>query len=201
MIGRLTGIIVEQAFDGACVIDVGGVGYEVWMPLGAIGQLPQSPAAATVHVHTHLREDALTLYGFASQDDRTAFRTLLGVTGVGPRLALSILSQLSAAELADAIQRGDRARFKGISGVGKKIVERLVLELKDKLHTGPVVSRSKLAPSVQPAPGEPLGAVHGALLQMGFKPGEADSAVQKLEAEATGKKTEELLREALALLA
>ena len=203
MIGRLTGTIVEQAFDGACLIEVGGVGYEVWVPLGTVGQLPRSPGQATLHVHTHLREDALTLYGFAQQEDRAAFRTLLGVTGVGPRLALAILSQLNASELADAIHRGDRARFKGISGVGKKIVERLVLELTDKLPAGPSSSMVPAAPAggIKAVAGEPLAAVHGALLQMGFKSGEAEGAVQRLTPEAEGKATEELLREALVLLA
>ena len=201
MIGRLTGIIVEQGLDGSCIVDVSGVGYEVHVPLGALGRLPQPPERATLFVHTQLREDALTLYGFAHEDDRAAFRTLISVTGIGPKLALGILSALSASELADAINRGDRNRFKGVSGVGKKLVERLVLELKDKLPTSGTVLRLPVPKAASPAFGATLGAVHGALVQMGFKPAEADRAVDQIKDEASDKPTEQLLREALAHLA
>jgi holliday junction DNA helicase RuvA len=203
VIGRLTGIIVDQGLDGACVVDVSGVGYEVHVPLGSLGRLPRPPEAATLHVHTQMREDSLTLYGFASTDDRTAFRTLLGVTGIGPKLALSILGSLSAAELADAINRGDKNRFKGVSGVGKKLVERLVLELKDKLDFsgGSLGLPSAPVRAVQPPAFDgPLGTVHGALVQMGFKPGEADLAVHKIKSQAEGKAAEVLLREALSAM-
>lgn len=202
MIGRLTGTIVDQAVDGSVVLDVHGVGYEVWVPLGTLGRLPTGQAA-TLHVHTHVREDAFVLYGFASQDDRAAFRVLTSVSGIGPRLALAILSSMSASELADAIQRGDKARFKGVSGVGVKLVSRLVLELKDKLDfargepsTG-VVSKPKPPQAFDGA----LGTVHAALMQMGFKPGEAEQAVQQIGPGADGKQTEQLLREALSVLA
>ena len=204
MIGRLTGTIVDQTLDGACVVDVAGVGYEVFVPMGALGRLPRPPERVTLHVHTQMREDALTLYGFPTLEDRTAFRTLLNVNGVGPKLALGIMSSLSASELADALNRGDKARFKGISGVGPKIVERLVLELKDKLHFvggggAPMPAPRSAAPSS--AFTGVLATVHGALVQMGFKPYEAETALQKLQPKADGKPAEELLREALASLA
>jgi Holliday junction DNA helicase RuvA len=205
VIGRLTGIIVDQTLDGACIVDVSGVGYEVFVPLGALGRLARSTELVTLHVHTQMREDALTLYGFPTLEDRTAFRTLLGVNGIGPKLALAIMGNLNARELADALNRGDKARFKGISGVGAKIIERLVLELKDKLHFsaggGPALPA---APSRSPSASVflgVLGTVHGALVQMGFKPFEAEGAVQKIQAQAEGKSAEELLREALASLA
>lgn len=200
MIGRLTGVIVDQGLDGSCILDVAGVGYEVHVPLGSLGRLAGAERV-TLHVHTQLREDSLTLYGFPSLDDRAAFRTLISVTGIGPKLALGILSSMNATELADAINRGDRNRFKGVSGVGKKLVERLVLELKDKLpaHGG----SASVLPS-QPAPlaghGK-LGDVHGALVQMGFKPLEAEHAIARIEPAADGKPTEQLLREALSILA
>lgn len=201
MIGRLTGIIVEQALDGSCIVDVSGVGYEVHVPLGALGRLPPAPAVTTLHIHTQMREDALTLYGFATLDDRSAFRTLISVAGIGPKLALGILSSLSAHELADAINRGDRNRFKNVSGVGKKLVERLVLELKDKFHfgAGPApVAPVRLVPP--PTRSGALGTVHGALVAMGFKPVEADRAIDHITSSAEEKPTEELLREALAVL-
>lgn len=202
VIGRLTGIIVEQTIDGACVVDVHGVGYEVYVPLGSLGRLPCAPDVATLHVHTQMREDSLTLYGFATLEDRSAFRTLLSVNGIGPKLALGIMSSMSAYELADAIQRGDKHRFKGVSGVGKKIVERLVLELKDKLTftASAPFTPARVAASASALPG-PLSAVHGALVQMGYRPNEADVALQKIEPLAEGKATEQLLREALAVLA
>ncbi|MDB4973946.1 MAG: hypothetical protein JWN48_2287 [Myxococcaceae bacterium] len=206
MIGRLSGTIVEQGFDGTCVIDVNGVGYEVHVPLGALGRLAGAAGGAhtvtTLHVHTHVREDAIILYGFATVVDRAAFRVLIGVTGIGPKLALGILSSMTAADLADAIQRGDKNRFKGVSGVGAKLVGRLVLELKDKLDfargevsTG-VVSRPKPAAAFDGA----LGTVHAALVQMGFRPNEAEQAVAQIGAGAEGKPTAELLREALSVL-
>jgi Holliday junction DNA helicase RuvA len=223
VIGRLTGTIVDQGVDGACVIDVNGVGYEVFVPLGALGKLASSaPAAATttttatattttmhgasrvvLHVHTVVREDAFTLYGFPSLNDRAAFRVLIGVTGIGPKLALGILSSMSAADLADAIGRGDKARFKGVSGVGTKLVSRLVLELKDKLD----FARGAPSPGVvsKPKPQQAfdgqLGTVHAALVQMGFRPVEAEQAILKIGAQADGKQTEQLLREALSVLA
>jgi Holliday junction DNA helicase RuvA len=201
VIGRLTGIIVEQGLDGACIVDVGGVGYEVHVPLGTPGRLPQPPAPAVIHIHTQLREDALTLYGFATLDDRSAFRTLISVTGIGPKLALGILSSLSAHELADAIHRGDRNRFKNVSGVGKKLVERLVLELKDKFHFGTgSVPAAPVRLVTPPAFSGTLGTVHGALVQMGFKPVEAERAIEQITPSAAHKPTEELLREALAFL-
>ncbi|MET0285503.1 MAG: Holliday junction branch migration protein RuvA [Polyangiales bacterium] len=201
MIGRLTGTIVDQAVDGSVVIDVQGVGYEVWVPLGTVGKLPAG--TVTLHVHTHVREDAFILYGFATLNDRAAFRVVTGVSGIGPKLALSILSSMSASELAEAIQRQDKARFKGVSGVGPKLVSRLVLELKDKLdfaRGGPstgVISKPRPAQAFDGA----LGTVHAALMQMGFKPGEAEQAVAQIGAGAEGKQTEVLLREALAVLA
>jgi holliday junction DNA helicase RuvA len=202
VIGRLTGIIVDQAVDGSSIIDVQGVGYEVWVPLGTLGRLPAAPHAVTLHVHTHVREDAFILYGFANQNDRAAFRVLISVSGIGPKLALAILSAMSAADLADAIQRGDKARFKGVSGVGVKLVSRLVLELKDKLdfaHGEPttgVVSKPRPPSAFDGA----LGTVHAALMQMGFKAAEAEQAVQQVGREAEGKQAEQLLREALSVL-
>jgi Holliday junction DNA helicase RuvA len=201
VIGRLTGLIVDQGLDGACILDVAGVGYEVHVPLGSLGRLAGAERV-TLHVHTQLREDSLTLYGFASLEDRAAFRTLISVTGIGPKLALAILSAMSATELADAINRGDRNRFKNVSGVGKKLVERLVLELKDKLpvHGGPL-STQLVRPAPLAVPSSALDDVHGALVQMGFKPMEAEHAIARIEQAADGKPTEQLLREALSILA
>lgn len=206
MIGRLRGVIADRLPDGSCIVDVGGVGYEVFVPLGTLGRLPGAPEAVTLHVHTHVREDALVLYGFARDEDRTAFRTLLGVSNIGPKLALAILGALDARALASAIASQDATRFKGISGVGKRTVERILLELKDKLGfvslgaAAPAAKAngaSKAAPSADPAP---LMQVAALLVSMGFKPVEADRAVAAIAEDADGQPIESLLKRALAQL-
>lgn len=205
MIGRLTGVVGERGSDGTIVLDVNGVGYEVHVPLGTMGKL--GTEAVTLHIHTHVREDALMLYGFATADDRLAFRTLLGVSSVGPKLALAVLSHLSAAQLAGAIAREDRTAFHGIPGVGKKIVERLALELKDKVAIfaggASPSSLGTIASPITPASPRwtgPLGSVPNMLVSMGFRPSEAERACIAIAPHAEGKDTSTLLREALAAL-
>ena len=203
MIGRLRGTVVERAIDGSIVLDVGGVGYEVFVPLGSLGRLPAPPEAITLHVHTHVREDQLSLYGFPTADDRAAFRVLMGVSSVGPKLALAVLSHLDARALASAIAREDRNAFSGIPGVGKKIVERLVLELKDKLGFVGMGSSAGAIPSASPLPSLPAGplqTVASMLVGLGFKPFEAERAVALIAPSAEGKSVDVLVREALAAM-
>lgn len=207
MIGRLSGTLVERAADGTCIVDAGGVGYEVSVPLGTLGRLPVEGEPVTLYVHTHVREDALTLFGFASLDDRAAFRTLLGVASIGPKVGLAILGALDARGLARAVAAGDRNAFKGVPGVGKKIVERLLLELKDKLlvsasSAGALAAPTTAAPVAAKGASDPGALVVGALVQMGYKPTEAERAVAKLaeRGELAGRPPETLLREALGLL-
>src|SRR5579859_1351934 len=134
MIGRLTGKVLAEEGDGTVVVDVGGVGYELSVPLGTVGRATVGAAGdATFYVHTHAREDALSLFGFATEPDRLAFRTLIGVSSVGPKTALAVLSALPAAELGRAIAAKDLGKLTSIPGIGKKTAERLVLELRDKL--------------------------------------------------------------------
>lgn len=201
MIGRLRGQIVERGADGTVVLEVGGVGYEVSVPLGALGRLPAAPEPVTLHVHTHVREDAISLFGFATAEDRAAFRTLMTVSSIGPKLALAVLSHLDARALADAVSRQDATRFKGIPGVGKKIADRLVLELRDKLGFAAGAPAAGAAGPIAlpiPVPSGPLGQVASALVSMGFKPSEAERAVATIAGEAEGKAVDVLLREALA---
>src|SRR6185369_8880802 len=121
LIGRLVGRIVEESADGAVVLDVHGVGYEVTVPLGTVGRATPDPqGAVTFYVHTHVREDALLLFGFASRDERAVFRQLIGVSNIGPKIALSILGALSVGELAGAIARGETSKLTAVPGVGKK---------------------------------------------------------------------------------
>ncbi|MCC6557427.1 MAG: Holliday junction branch migration protein RuvA [Polyangiaceae bacterium] len=220
MIGRLTGRVVEEGADGTLVLDVRGVGYEVMVPLGAAGRAralanvrgsgsrphvepPSAPNpgddAITLFVHTHVREDALLLYGFATREDRAVFRTLIGISSIGPKIAMGILSALSSADLAAAISRRDASKLTSIPGVGKKTAERLVLELKDKLTGLPAP-----APAAAAAPAAPADTkgklLHGALLRMGYRPAEVDRALAALGARVDAAPLDELVREALALL-
>lgn len=204
MIGRLTGRVVEEGDDGTVVLDVGGVGYEVTVPLGTVGRARGLAAAAgtdaiTLFVHTHVREDALLLYGFATREDRAAFRVLIGVSSIGPKIAVGILSALTAGDLAAVIARRETARLTAIPGVGKKTAERLVLELKDKLVALPSVPPSPAAPA--PAvTGSKQDLLHSALTRMGYRPAEAERAVAALGARIESAPLGDLVREALALL-
>jgi Holliday junction DNA helicase RuvA len=203
LIGRLTGRIVEEGADGTVVLDVGGVGYEVSVPLGTLGRARALAAAGaeavTLFVHTHVREDALQLHGFATREDRAAFRTLIGISSIGPKIAMGILSALSAAELAAAIARRETSRLTSIPGVGKKTAERLVLELKDKLVSLPAPAASAAAPAAAPA-GAKGDLLQGALLRMGYRPAEVERALAALGPRVDAAPLDELVREALALL-
>ena len=185
------------------MLDVSGVGYEVFVPVRSLARLPVSERAV-LHVHTHVREEALTLYGFAGADDREAFRVLMGVSGVGPKLALAVLSELTAAELSLAVSRGDKRRLEAISGVGKKTAARLLLELKDKL---PNVSLADLPAQLKAAGSAPVfvpptdaaSQVCDALTRLGFSRAQAEAAVAKIQPDAEAP-LEQLLRQALASL-
>lgn len=199
MIGRLTGSLAEIAEDGSVILDVSGIGYEIFVPLGRAASLPRE-GQFTMHVHTHVREDAITLFGFASEPDRRAFRALLAVSGVGPKLALAILGHLDATALAEAVAREDKASFKGIPGVGSKTIERILIDLKGKL---PVSSGGRAASKTRPGAARPVAAadaVMGALVNMGYKRGEVERALESMPAGFEDLPVEALLREALAAL-
>ena len=132
MIAHLRGSILEK-HPNRIVIDVNGVGYDVFVPLSTFYGLGDAGAAIALRIHTHVREDALVLYGFATLLEQELFERLIGVSGIGPKVALAVLSGIEPQELIRAIERGDLARLTAIPGVGKKTSERIVLELKDRL--------------------------------------------------------------------
>ncbi len=132
MIAELTGIIVKKAFNHV-VLDVGGVGYLVLIPLSTFSALPDDDRAVRLYIHTHVREDAISLFGFCSEQERELFVDLISVSGIGPKLATTILSGASAHEVRSYIVGGNVTGFVGLPGVGKKTAERIVLELKEKL--------------------------------------------------------------------
>jgi Holliday junction DNA helicase RuvA len=202
LIGRLVGKIVEDGADGTVVLDVRGVGYEVLAPLGTLGRaVADADGAVTLFVHTHVREDAFLLYGFASRDDRVVFRQLISVSNIGPKIALSILGALPVAELAGAVSRAETAKLTAVPGVGKKTAERIVLELKDKLHAhvSPLASATPAAGRA-PAKSDKVELVQSALTRMGYRPAEAERAVAALGARVQEAPLADLVREALAAL-
>jgi Holliday junction DNA helicase RuvA len=206
MIGRLTGRVVAKEHDGSLVLDVGGVGYEVAAPLGTLGRARADDAGrVTLWVHTHVREDALALFGFADEHERAAFRALLGVSNVGPKIAVAVLGALPAAELSRAVAGRNLGALTAVAGIGKKIAERLLLELRDKLPTAALASpgtpddASSAHPPVDP--GSVADRLREALTGMGFKPAEAERALQVMGTRTEGAPFELLVREALAVLA
>lgn len=132
MIARLSGILIEKSITH-CVVDVCGVGYRVVVPLTTFYELPEIDQPVVIHIHTHVREDAFSLYGFHDQQERAVFQLMISVSGIGPKLAINILSGIAAGELIRAVTKDDLKRLTGIPGVGKKTAERMILEMKDKV--------------------------------------------------------------------
>jgi Holliday junction DNA helicase RuvA len=152
-------------------------------------------------VHTHVREDQFSLFGFATQADRTAFRTLLGVSSVGPKIALSILSAMPGDELARVIARKEIARLTAVSGVGKKTAERLLLELRDKLPLSSDASAPRSIAAGEPPARDARALLIGALTSMGYKPSEAERAADQLGEAVSDAPLADSIREALRFLA
>lgn len=178
MIGRLNGILLEKN-PPQILLDVNGVGYDIEVPMSTFYPLPNLGERVVLHTHLAVREDGHFLYGFATEDERTTFRMLLKVSGIGARTALAILSGMSVAELASAVTLQEAGRLTRVPGIGKKTAERLLLELKDKLaKTLPAVSNTvALAPQ-----GAHTDIAH-ALLALGYNEKEALGALKQLPAE------------------
>jgi Holliday junction DNA helicase RuvA len=199
MIGRLRGHVLSEEPGGNVVLDVNGVGYDLVTPLGTVARAKATAGDGTLelHVHTHVRDDAIELFGFASDAERRAFRLMIGVPNVGPRTALNALSALPLEELTGAVQEGDVARLSRIPGIGKKTAERLVLELRGKVP-GPGAAAAAAAPGTA-AEGNRARLV-AALTNMGYRASEAERAVRSLEDRIDRESLADLLRKALAKL-
>ncbi len=197
MIGRLSGRVVHEEATGAVVLDVAGVGYELLCPVGTLGRSGDGLGGVTLHVHTNLRQDALELFGFASAEERSAFRQLIAVPNVGPRIAIAVLSALPAAELAQVVDAEDKLRLANIPGIGKKTSERLVLELRGKLAHGHEPGRLPAANSAERSSSKLVLALVG----LGYKPAEAERAARAVGSEAGEADLGALLRKALQFLA
>ncbi len=199
MIGRIRGTVLEKTV-GTVTVDVGGVGWELQVPLRTLEAMPPVGSPTDLHVHTHVREDAIVLFGFIGAAERRVFQRLISVQGIGPKLALAALGIYSAQELQSAIVRGDVKALSRISGVGPKSAQRIVLELSGTI--GSIDTGTPLAPST---PAE-LGAaaiddLRLGLLELGYAAKQADSICEKLRPRAAeGASVEALLRDALVLL-
>jgi Holliday junction DNA helicase RuvA len=176
VIGRIAGLLVEKR-PPTLLIDAGGVGYEVDVPMSTFYGLPPVGERVTLLTHMAVREDAHQLFGFASASERAAFRALIRISGVGARTALSVLSGLSVDELAQAVTRQDAASLKRIPGIGQKTAERLLLELKGKLGAG--LEGGAASPA---ADTDPAGDILRALLALGYSEREASAAARLVPA-------------------
>ena len=192
MIGQLRGRLAEKR-PNQVLVDVGGVGYVVQVPLSTYAALGELHTEVNLLIHTHVREDALALYGFVSAREKHFFEMLLSASGVGPTLALKILSGMSVEELVPAIRGSDLARLTRIPGVGRKTAERMVVELKDKLEAV-AVETEKLAAS---SPAGIEADVISALVNLGYEGRAAETAVGDAKREAGTSNFEKLLRGAL----
>jgi len=198
MIAHLRGILLEK-HPNQVIVETAGVGYDVTIPVSTFTHLPDVGAEVRLRIHTHVREDALALYGFLTQDEKALFEKLLDVSGIGPTLAVKILSGLSAPDLINYIRRGEVDRLVRIPGIGKKTAERMVLELRDKLPavTGSGADSTPAADTLSPVDQDVLSA----LLNLGCARPQAEAAVRKAKAGGGGMmEFEPLFRRALELV-
>lgn len=176
MIAHISGTLAQKV-PGEAIVDVAGVGYQIFIPLNVFYRLPEIGASVSLQIYTHVREDALQLFGFQDRAEKQLFLLLLGVSGIGPRLAINILSGIAADELSRALKDGDQVRLVAIPGVGRKLAERMIVELKDKFAT--------LAPAASEG-----GKTNGdsqllldavsALVNLGYKRPEAERIVREV---------------------
>jgi Holliday junction DNA helicase RuvA len=194
VIAHLTGTLHEKQLQ-RLIVDVGGVGYDVVVPLSTMYAIGDPGSRVALRIHTHVREDALQLFGFATALEQALFERLISVSGIGPKVALSVLSGIEPAELTRAIRSSDLARLTRIPGVGKKTAERIVLELKDRLPD---------AGSAEPEPSKPGDDVRddllSALTNLGYQQASIEKTVDKVLASAEDRSFEPLLRATLKLL-
>lgn len=194
MIGRLRGTLVRKE-PPVLLVDVGGVGYELEAPMTTFYELPAVGETVSLHTHLVVREDAHLLYGFARESQRRQFRALLKISGIGPRVALAVLSGLTGDELARCVADDDVARLTQIPGIGRKTAERLIVDLRDKLSAERVLTPAAAAAGER----DPVGEAVSALVALGYKAQEASRAVRGVPNQ--GLSTEEIIRQALRAMA
>ena len=192
MIAHLAGTLLEKHVQ-RLVVDVGGVGYDVHVPLSTFYAVGEPGARVTLRVHTHVREDALQLFGFVTALELSLFQRLISVSGIGPKVALAVLSGIEPADLIRAVKGSDIARLTRIPGVGKKTSERIVVELKDRL---PTVEEPAVSDTVSDA-GDVRDNVISALVNLGYQRGSVEKVVDTVFRKTETREFEPLLREVL----
>ena len=200
MIAQVQGILASKHVDRV-IVDVHGVGYQVFIPLSTYYTLPEPADRVTLLTTMYVREDALRLYGFATSEEQNLFALLVGVSSIGPRLALNMLSSIAAADLRRAIAQADIAALQAIPGIGRKTAERVILELQDKVT---LLDMTAAEGGTAPLPKDDqlVGDVLSALLNLGYKRGEAEKAMRTVRAQQDGDAgLETLLKDTLRLLA
>ncbi|HEX8136230.1 MAG TPA: Holliday junction branch migration protein RuvA [Pyrinomonadaceae bacterium] len=207
MIAHLAGTLLSKQAN-TCIIDTGGVGYEVTIPLSTFYEMEEVGAGVQLRIYTHVREDALQLYGFKTARERELFLRLISVSGIGPRLGITMLSGMSADEIIASIRTNNLARLTGIPGVGKKTAERLVIELRDKIAalSSPALEEEFGAPAGGATGAQPSGdAVRddalSALINLGYQKAAAEKAITSAMQEGGELSVELILRRSLRLLA
>lgn len=192
MIAHISGTLAQK-IPGEIVVDVNGVGYQIFIPLNVFYGLPEIGDRVSLKIYTHVREDALQLFGFQDGAEKQIFLLLTAVSGIGPRLALNILSGIPADDLARALKEGNQVRLVGIPGVGKKLAERMIVELKDKFMTLP-----SEGPSSKPTESDSqlMQDAVSALVNLGYRRGEAENNIRAVLKEG-GTSLESVLKEAL----
>ena len=200
MIARLSGILIQKSVT-QCVVDVHGIGYRVVVPLSTFYELPEAGEPVVLQIHTHVREDAISLYGFHTEEERDVFQLMISISGIGPKLAVNVLSGISAGEWVRAVAVEDVKRLTGIPGVGRKTAERMILELKDKAM--------KLGSEASPVGVTAIGTGEqvredalSALVNLGYKGSSARDAVERIMKEAPELLSlDRILKKALRILA
>jgi len=198
MIALLSGELAYKSFDHV-IVDVGGVGYRLFIPLSTYYALPDE-GTVRLQIHTHVREDAILLYGFLTAEEKEMFGQLISVTGIGPKLAVNILSHIPATDLRTALCGGDVKRLSALPGIGKKTAERLVLELREKiLKATPASGQEAAGPAAVPMAADPLEDILSALVNLGYKENQARKVLESLEV-PPGAALEDVLKGALKIL-
>jgi Holliday junction DNA helicase RuvA len=199
MIGHLRGTVLEK-HPNQVLLEAAGVGYDVQIPISTFTALPDVGASATLRIHTHVREDALQLFGFSSGEEKAVFERLISISGIGPKLAITILSGLPTSDLIAAIRGGDVAHLVRIPGVGKKTAERMVLELKDKLGQAEVSGKEAAVAGPEAGVNALERDVLSALQNLGCARPAAEEALRKVKARGAPAEFEPFFRAALAAI-
>jgi len=199
MIAHLKGILFKKTTQ-SIIIDVGGVGYEVSVPLSTFYSLPEADESVSLQIHTHVKDDSLTLFGFNTSLEKALFLMLVSVSGIGPKLSINILSGMGPQDLLEAIAHGDAIRLQAIPGIGKKTAERIALELKDR------ASKALGEMDISPMPvfrGKDRIIIEdalSALMNLGYSPKSAKMAIERAKSRVKEMTLEDLIREALRIL-